>query len=230
MTAAGRSGERWLSVVGIGDDGLASLSPAARALVKAGEVLVGGVRHLQMVGDHPGRKLAWRRPLEATLDDLEAWRGRPVVVLASGDPMCFGIGELLLRRFALGELRILPAPSVVSLVCARLGWPWVEIETVSLHARPLSLVHRHLVPGARLVVLSEGGENSEPGRGAARGPGLRPEPDLGLRASGRPGRAHHRGDRLELATGDVPGVEHARDRMRDRAGGDRAGERARTAG
>ncbi len=111
-----------------------------------------------MVQGHPGQKLAWRHPLEATLDDLEAWRGRPVVVLASGDPMCFGIGELLLRRFPRGELRILPAPSVISLVCARLGWPWVEIEAVSLHARPLSLLHRHLAPGARLVVLSEDGE------------------------------------------------------------------------
>ena len=158
MTAAGPSSEPWLSVVGIGDDGLASLSAAARAALDAGELLVGGERHLGMVPGHPGRKLPWRRPLEATLDDLEAWRGRPVVVLASGDPMCFGIGELLLRRFPRGELRILPSPSVISLVCARLGWPRVEIEAVSLHARPLALLHRHLVPGARLVVLSEDGK------------------------------------------------------------------------
>ena len=161
MTAAARSDAPWLSVVGIGDDGLASLSAAARAALEAGEVLVGGERHLEMVRGHPAQKLPWRHPLEATLDDLEAWRGRPVVVLASGDPMCFGIGELLLRRFPRGELRILPAPSVIALVCARLGWPWIEIEAVSLHARPLGLLHRHLAPGARLVVLSEDGQTPD---------------------------------------------------------------------
>jgi len=161
MRVATGSSEPWLSVVGIGDDGLASLSAPARALVEAGEVLVGSDRHLAMMPGHPGQRVAWRKPLEATLDDLEAWRGRPVVVLASGDPMCFGVGELLARRFPLRELRILPAPSVISLVCARLGWSRVEVEAVSLHARPRSVLHRHLVPGARLVILSHDGETPD---------------------------------------------------------------------
>ena len=47
----------WLNVVGIGDDGLGSLSAAARAVVEAGEILVGGERHLRMVPDHPGERL-----------------------------------------------------------------------------------------------------------------------------------------------------------------------------
>ncbi len=158
MRVTAGSDEPWLSVVGIGDDGLASLSAPARALLEAGEILVGSARHLEMVPGHSGQRLAWRTPLEATLEDLEAWRGRPVVVLASGDPMCFGVGELLARRFPLHELRILPAPSVISLVCARLGWSRVEIEALSLHARPRSALHRHLVPGGRLVVLSHDGE------------------------------------------------------------------------
>jgi precorrin-6Y C5,15-methyltransferase (decarboxylating) len=176
MRVATGSSEPWLSVVGIGDDGLASLSAPARALVEAGEILVGSARHLAMVPGHPGRRVAWRTPLEATLEDLEAWRGRPVVVLASGDPMCFGVGELLARRFPLRELRILPSPSVISLVGARLGWSRVEIEAVSLHARPRGVLHRHLVPGARLVVLSHDGETpnqiaallAERGFGASR--------------------------------------------------------------
>ena len=158
MTAEVAGSEPWLSVVGIGDDGLASLSVPARAVVEAGEVLVGSTRHLAMIAGHPGQKIAWRTPLEATLEDLEAWRGRPVVILASGDPMCFGVGELLARRFPLAELRILPAPSVFSLVCARLGWSRLEVEALSLHARPKSVLHRHLAPGARLVVLSHDGE------------------------------------------------------------------------
>ena len=150
--------EPWLAVIGIGDDGLASLCPAARAVLEAGEVVVGGARHLAMVPDHKGERIAWRSPLQATLDDLAARRGQRVVVLASGDPMCFGVGELLARHFAPAEMRVLPAPSAISLVCARLGWSPLEVEAISLHARPQSLLHRHLAPGARLIVLSHDGE------------------------------------------------------------------------
>ena len=147
----------WLHVVGIGAGGLASLSATARAIVETGEVLVGGQRHLDMVGDHPGERLRWRCPLEATIGDLEALRGRRVVVLASGDPMCFGVGELLVRRFDLSELRIVPAPSAFTLVCARLGWSRMQVVCLSAHSRPLANVRRHLAPGARLLVLSRDG-------------------------------------------------------------------------
>jgi precorrin-6B C5,15-methyltransferase / cobalt-precorrin-6B C5,C15-methyltransferase len=150
-------GEPWLSVVGIGDDGLASLSPAARAVVEAGEVLVGGRRQLALVAHDGAERLAWRRPLEATFDDLEALRGRKVVVLASGDPMCFGVGESLARRFAPQEMRILPAPSAFSLVCARLGWSLSEIECLSVHGRPPHTLRRYMTPGARLIALSHDG-------------------------------------------------------------------------
>jgi precorrin-6Y C5,15-methyltransferase (decarboxylating) len=147
----------WLHVVGIGAGGLASLSATARAIVETGEVLVGGQRHLDMVGDHPGERLRWRCPLEATIGELEALRGRRVVVLASGDPMCFGVGELLVRRFDLSELRIVPAPSAFALVCARLGWSRMQVVCLSAHSRPLANIRRHLAPGARLLVLSRDG-------------------------------------------------------------------------
>jgi len=149
--------EPWLHVVGIGDAGLASLSPAARRAIEAGEILVGGERHLAMVPEHPGERLPWRRPLEATLPELEALRGRRVVVLASGDPMCFGVGELLMRHFDARELRVLPAPSTFSLVCARLGWSLAEVACLSALGRPLSAVRRHVAPDARLIVLSTDG-------------------------------------------------------------------------
>jgi precorrin-6B C5,15-methyltransferase / cobalt-precorrin-6B C5,C15-methyltransferase len=150
-------GEPWLSVVGIGDDGLASLSPAARAVVEAGEVLVGGQRQLALVAHDGAERLAWRRPLEATFDALEALRGRKVVVLASGDPMCFGVGESLARRFAPQEMRVLPAPSAFSLVCARLGWSLSEVESLSVHGRPPHTLRRYITPGARLIALSHDG-------------------------------------------------------------------------
>jgi precorrin-6B C5,15-methyltransferase / cobalt-precorrin-6B C5,C15-methyltransferase len=147
----------WLNVVGIGDGGLGSLSATARAIVEAGEILVGGERHLDMVPDHPGERLRWRCPLEATLDELETLRGRRVVVLASGDPMCFGVGEVLARRFDPSELRVLPAPSAFSLACARLGWSLPQVVCLTAHSRPLGNVRRHVAPRARLIVLSRDG-------------------------------------------------------------------------
>jgi precorrin-6Y C5,15-methyltransferase (decarboxylating) len=110
-----------------------------------------------MVANGAAERLAWRRPLEATFDHLEALRGRRVVVLASGDPMCFGVGETLARRFAPQEMRVLPAPSAFSLVCARLGWTRSEVECLSVHGRPPDVLRRHMSPGARLIVLSHDG-------------------------------------------------------------------------
>ena len=149
---------QWLYVVGIGDDGLASLGAEALAVIEAGDVLFGGERHLAMVGDHPGLRRVWQRPLSLSLDEIERMRGRNVVVLASGDPMCHGVGAMLARHFSADEMRVLPAVSAFSLACARLGWPLQEVETLSLHNRPVSTLRRYLQPGARLVALTRDGE------------------------------------------------------------------------
>ena len=102
MRCAPRDGaamSRWLGVVGIGEDGLAGLSPAARTLVETAEMLVGGARHLAMVPPGAAERLVWREPLADTLADIAARRGRRVAVLASGDPLWYGVGALLARRF-----------------------------------------------------------------------------------------------------------------------------------
>ena len=112
----------WLRIVGIGEDGLAGLAAPARALVDDAEVLVGGERHLAMVADHTAEKLTWESPLKATVARLESLRGKPVTVLASGDPMAYGIGVTLMRRFAHDEIVCLPGIGAFSLACARLGW------------------------------------------------------------------------------------------------------------
>ena len=105
----------WLAVVGIGDDGMAGLAPAGRALVETAEVLVGGARHLEMAPDTAAERLFWERPIERTIAAIERRRGRRVTVLASGDPMWHGIGVTLARRFPREEMTILPQASAFSL-------------------------------------------------------------------------------------------------------------------
>ncbi|MBK3737415.1 precorrin-6y C5,15-methyltransferase (decarboxylating) subunit CbiE [Azospirillum brasilense] len=145
---------RWLSVVGIGEDGWDGLSPAARALVEGAELLAGGARHLALVPELSGQeRLPWPSPLSDAYPALRARRGQRVCVLASGDPSWYGIGATLSKLVPVEELSIVPAPSSFSLAAARLGWPLQDCGTLTVHGRPLELVIPHLQPGARLLVL-----------------------------------------------------------------------------
>ncbi|MBE9188430.1 precorrin-6y C5,15-methyltransferase (decarboxylating) subunit CbiE, partial [Microcoleus sp. LEGE 07076] len=147
--------DKWLSVVGIGEDGLSGLSPIALSLLARAQVVVGGARHLAMLPtDDTREKLLWASPLQATVDEIIRRQGESICVLASGDPMCHGIGVTLSRRISIAEMMIIPAASAFSLMCARLGWALAEVETFSLTNRPIASIALSLYPGARLLVLS----------------------------------------------------------------------------
>jgi precorrin-6Y C5,15-methyltransferase (decarboxylating) len=147
----------WLSVIGVGEDGIAGLAPAACALIETAEVLVGGARHLGMVPDRGAERILWERPLAVTLDAIAGRRGRRVAVLASGDPMWYGIGATLSRRFPREEITVVPQRSAFSLAAARLGWPLADCATITLHGRPLDTLRLHLAPHRRILILSEDG-------------------------------------------------------------------------
>ena len=148
----------WLSIVGLGEDGLASLSPAARSLVDAAEVLIGGERHLAMLPEDGRERLTWPSPLLALVDDILARRGQAVCVLATGDPLAFGIGSTLVKRVPVEEMTIIPGASAFSLAAARLGWILAEVDCLTLHGRPLALLEPYIQPGAKLLLLSNGPE------------------------------------------------------------------------
>jgi precorrin-6Y C5,15-methyltransferase (decarboxylating) len=148
---------RWLSIVGIGEDGLAGLSPAARTLVETAETLVGGERHLALAPSGTAERIVWAKPLSDTLRIIAERRGRRVTVLASGDPLWYGVGVLLARHFPRDEMTVLPQPSAFSLAAARLGWALADCACLSLHGRPLDSLRLHLAPGRRLLLLSEDG-------------------------------------------------------------------------
>lgn len=148
----------WLTVVGIGEDGFKGLGRNARhALLRASRI-IGGQRQLDLlpVCIRAEREL-WPSPF--SLAPLLARRFEPVCVLASGDPMFYGVGASLARQVAVDELLILPAPSSVSLAAARLGWPLQDVVTLSVVARPVAALNAHLASGVRLLVLSNDGQS-----------------------------------------------------------------------
>jgi precorrin-6B C5,15-methyltransferase / cobalt-precorrin-6B C5,C15-methyltransferase len=150
---------KWLSVIGIGEDGLSGLSAKAYTLVQNASVIVGGKRHLEMLpSDDPREKIIWTSPISESIKEILNHRGQSVCVLASGDPMCFGIGVTLKREIPITEMTVIPASSSFSLACAILGWSLTDVETLSLNARPPALLQAFMYPGARIIILSEGKE------------------------------------------------------------------------
>ena len=150
---------RWLSIVGIGEDGIEGLTPVARGLIQAAEIVFGGRRHLALVAPLiRGDTRPWQNPFERSIDEVLAQRGRDVCVLASGDPFVHGVGSVLLRHIDPRETVAVPAPSTFSLAAARLGWALPETTQLSLHARSLDLIRPHLQPGARVLALTSDGE------------------------------------------------------------------------
>ena len=144
----------WLSIIGLGEDGLAGLTPTARALFDQAEVLIGGRRVFAMVPEDGRQRLSWPSPPSALIEEIAARRGQRVCVLATGDPLHYGIGVALAKAVPMDEMVVIPAPSAFSLACARLGWTVSEVEPLTLHGRPLAILHPAIQPGARLLLLS----------------------------------------------------------------------------
>lgn len=139
-------------VVGIGADGMAGLSDAARAELVGATVIHGAARQLDLLdASVTAARRCWPSPLLPELRRLLGHHPGNVHVLASGDPMLHGIGGTLVREFGAQRVRVLPQVSSVSLACARLGWPVGDTEVISLMtAPPESAVRR----GGRAVILS----------------------------------------------------------------------------
>jgi precorrin-6Y C5,15-methyltransferase (decarboxylating) len=146
---------RWLAIVGIGEDGAESLTPAARALIANAKLVIGGKRHLALADGLPSGELkTWPNPIAESIPEILAHRGEPVAVLASGDPYCFGIGAMLSAHVPAEETICVPAPSSLSLACARLGWALDDLATVSLCGRPIETLAPALQPKRRVLALS----------------------------------------------------------------------------
>ena len=162
---------KWLSVVGIGEDGIDGLAAAARSLIDGAGVLVGGERHLAMIAEDGRERLTWPWPLTDLIPQLRDRRAKGVCVLATGDPMFYGVGVTLARFIPAAEMTIVPSASAFALACARMGWSHADLDTLTLHGRPVALIQSYLQPGARLLALSDGADTPAAIAGILRGRG-----------------------------------------------------------
>lgn len=154
-----------MTIIGIGEDGVAGLSATSQAALSAAEVIMGPQRHLDLVVNTAlttsvpaGTDLIpWPVPFADGIAILASLRGKRVAVLASGDPFWFGAGSVIARSFGPGEWTALPGPSCFSLAAAHLGWPIEDTTCLALHAAPMARLRAHLAPGARLITTLRDG-------------------------------------------------------------------------
>ena len=164
---------RWLSIVGIGEDGVEGLSPVARGLIADAEIVFGGKRHIELARSAiRGVVRPWPSPFDSALGEVVEQRGRAVCVLASGDPFFYGVGALLARHVDPDETLVVPGVSAFSLAAARLGWALQETVLLSLHGRSLDLIRPHLHPGARILALTPDGAGPQVVAGLLAGNGF----------------------------------------------------------
>ncbi|MEN4828276.1 precorrin-6y C5,15-methyltransferase (decarboxylating) subunit CbiE [Pseudomonas sp. P39-UII1] len=148
----------WLTVVGIGEDGFSGLGKQARRALLGASRIIGSPRQLALLPRCiSAARQDWPSPF--SLAPVLALRGEPVCVLASGDPMFYGVGASLARQVPAEEMQVLSMPSSCAQAAARLGWPLQDVQVVSIVARPLATLNAHLYSGMRLLVLSNDGDS-----------------------------------------------------------------------
>ncbi|MCI0585097.1 MAG: precorrin-6y C5,15-methyltransferase (decarboxylating) subunit CbiE, partial [Chloroflexi bacterium] len=141
--------------MGIGDDGLAGLSPTVARLVADAQLLCGGARHLRLMAHPTAEQIEITADLEGLFRRIQPRLDRRVVVLASGDPCLFGIGPEIVRRFGRERVRIVPGVSSAALAFARLGESWHDAVVVSAHGRSLEAAVRQLSSASKAAVLTD---------------------------------------------------------------------------
>ena len=147
--------EPWLHVVGIGEDGMAGLSPAARTLVEEAEVILGGDRHHGLSLEVKAERIAWPSPFDAMIETIRSFRGKRAVVLVTGDPLWYSVGARIMRALPEGSIRFHPQLSSFQLAACRMGWSMADIETLTVHGRAKEQILPFFQPDARFLVLTK---------------------------------------------------------------------------
>lgn len=154
---------RAVTLVGIGDDGCASLSSRAANAVLGAQVLVGGQRHLAFFPQFSGDRIVLEGGLVKSIERVaELAHEQNICVLASGDPLFFGVGRLVIDAVGRDHVEVIPQPSSMQLAFARAGVSWEDATCLSLHGRPLRGVAAKLRRLSKVALLTD--EENSPSR------------------------------------------------------------------
>ena len=143
----------WLHVIGVGADGLSSLTPLAISALEEADAIYAGARLHALTEGFKGERVSWPSPFDAMIDSLRARRGENVVVLATGDPLWYSIGARLGREIDPAEVIYHPQLSGFQFAAARMGWSLADVETLTVHGRSSEQMIPFIQPGARLLIL-----------------------------------------------------------------------------
>lgn len=149
----------FVSILGVSDAGLDSLNAEARAAFEAATLLCGGVRHLGYADGRRVEKFVIKgnlKELRLRLEEELAKPGGRPVVLASGDPLFYGIAGYLLERLGRERVRVHPYLSSLQLAFARAGVPWTDADLLSVHGRPLDQLGAARRTALTLGVFTDG--------------------------------------------------------------------------
>lgn len=147
-------------VIGVLDDGAASLAATAMACLRSADVVIGGARTLALLA-HEIKPGALRHDLTGRLKDVPGWVRAAradhlaCVVLATGDPLCHGIAPYLAQHLCVQALDIQPNLSTLQLACARIGLAWHDARIVSVHAKDAGEWQRGATPEHGLYALAQ---------------------------------------------------------------------------
>ncbi len=146
---------KWLTIIGMGEDGMAGLSLTASQALEQAEVVIGSKRLLTFLPKLEAELHEWPQPFSAVVDRIAPLKGRRTVVLATGDPLNFGAARKLLELVPVDETTIIPHLSAFSLAASKLGWSLPDCDTLTIHGRPAANLEAFIQPDARLLVLTE---------------------------------------------------------------------------
>ncbi|NKB51450.1 MAG: precorrin-6y C5,15-methyltransferase (decarboxylating) subunit CbiE [Rhizobiaceae bacterium] len=145
----------WLTIIGIGEDGVDGLSANALEVLERAEVIIGGQRHHGLSPNITAQRINWPSPFDALIDEIKSYQGRRIVILVTGDPLWYSVGARILRAIPADEVTFFPQLSAFQWASARMGWSLADCETVTVHGRADSQILPHMAPGVRMLVLTQ---------------------------------------------------------------------------
>ena len=145
-----------LQVIGLGlADSQLSLGETAQQALQQAEVVIGAQRHLALLPELTAERVLYPSPFAQLWTVLQRYQGQRVVLLASGDPLFYGLGGHLRRYLAAEQLHFHPHISSIQAAFARIGQPWQHAQVVSLHGRPLLSLRAHLQANRWYALLTD---------------------------------------------------------------------------